>query len=72
MPDDSPKTTRNQGITDNYPPSEEARLLATISGQLDDILVIARRAEAAAAEFLPAARKLASRARGRIAGWGGQ
>lgn len=72
MPEHSPKTTGNHRITaDNV--SEEARLLATISDQLADLQQLAHKIDSVAGEFLPAARRLLERGRGRMAGrWSAQ
>lgn len=77
MPENTPKTPGNHRVTGDYErdsgwASEQERLLAKISNQLEDIRTIARRAEQGAAEFVPVVRNLANRAKGRLASrWGG-
>lgn len=71
MPEHSPKTTGNQKTTGEYT-TDEARLLAKISDQLADLQQLAHKIDTVAGEFLPAARGLLARGRGRLAGrWTG-
>jgi len=78
MPANPPKTNGNRQITDDYV-TDEARLLdeirdqlAGISSQIGQLTDMASRAERAAGEFLPAARKFLSGRRARLADrWAG-